>query len=202
MKSTFYASSAALFFLMLLISAGSIAQTAQDSTHTLPLTVLELSARNQDGLIVVEWTSIDESLLSHYVLQYSADGKEYKDLLKAPSSGRAHDAAFKYTITDYPIEREHHHYRLMAATLEGALEEKGSIRIGRAGSLTTILHPNPAKADRFPSVIPSDRPYMILLCDASGKVVKEYAQKRKSSLLIPIVDLTEGLHLLRIYRQQ
>ena len=89
-----------------------------------------------------------------------------------------------------------------ALPLDGAVEEKAMVRIGQSGTLTTTIHPNPARATRYPTVIPSDKPYEILLCDASGKVVKEYHQKKKSKLLIPIGDIQEGLHLLRVYRQE
>ena len=189
-------------FIFLLHTAYCHAQTDSLSASSLPLSVLELTARNQDQLIVVEWTTIDEIGLSHYIIQYSADGENYKDLLQAPSSGRAHDAAFKYTITDFPAERENHYYRLVAASMTGQQEPKAFVRIGRAGSITTSIYPNPAKDTRFPTVIPSDRPYQILLCDGSGKVIREYNQPKKSSLLIPIGDIKEGMHLLRVYRQQ
>lgn len=178
------------------------AQTDSVTVNYLPLTVLELTARNQEELIVVEWTSMDEMGLSHYILQYSFDGENYKDLLQAASSKKVKNAVYKYTITDYPLVREHHYYRLQAVSLDGKREEKAFVRIGSSGSLTTTIHPKPAKDTRFPSVIPSDRPAHILLCDASGKVMKEYTQKKKSSLLIPIGDIPEGLHLLRVYKQQ
>lgn len=180
----------------------NVLQADSGSSASLPLTVLELTARNQEELIVVEWTSIDEAGLSHYLLQYSSDGSAYKDLLQVPSSGRAHDAAFKYTITDYPAEREHHYYRLLAAPLQGTTEEKAMVRIGQTGTLTATIYPNPAKNDRFPSMIPGDWAYQILLCDQSGKVIREYRQKKKTNLLIPIRDIKAGMHLLRVYRQQ
>jgi hypothetical protein len=192
----------ALAWLIIFTGTTAIAQTDSTAGTALPLSVLELTARNQDKLIVVEWTSIDELGLSQYLLQYSADGTDYKDLVRVPSSGRAHDAAFVYTITDYPVEREHHYYRLLAVPLDGEAEEKAGIRIGRSGTLTTTIHPNPAKADRYTTVIPTDQAYQILLCDASGKVVKEYRQRKKTHLLIPIRDIQSGLHLLRVYRQQ
>ena len=67
--------------LLLLLNLQLAAQTDSTGTKKLPLAVLELKARNQDALIVVEWTTIDEEGLSHYVLQYSSDGKTYKDIL-------------------------------------------------------------------------------------------------------------------------
>lgn len=186
---------------LLLLTTVSWAQTDSLIVKNLPLTVLEFTARNQEQLIVVEWTSIDEMNLSHYILQYSADGKQYKDLLQANASKKVENAVYKYTITDYPYPRDHHYYRLLAISLDGKKENKAFIRIGSAGSLTTTIYPNPARHTRFPTVIPSDRPSHILLCDASGKVMKSYAQRKKSSLLIPIGDIKEGLHLLRVYTQ-
>ncbi|AHM59695.1 hypothetical protein D770_07160 [Flammeovirgaceae bacterium 311] len=188
--------------LLIFTTSVLFAQTEPGSNVSLPLSVLELTARNQEELVVVEWTSIDEIGLSHYILQYSSDGKTYKDLLMTPSSGRAHDAAFKYTITDYPAEREHHYYRLLAVPLLGKPEEKAMVRIGQSGTQTATVYPNPAKSDRFPSIIPGDLAYQILLCDDSGKVIKEYRQKKKTNLLIPIRDIKAGMHLLRVYRQQ
>lgn len=202
MKTNLLLFKALLAGLMLMLPNFSFAQQDSSAAQSLPLSVLEFTARNQDQLIVLEWTSIDELRLSHYAIEYAADGKQYQQLLKAPSSGRAHDAVFKYTITDFPVEREHHHYKLVAYGTDGRREEKATLRIGRAGSLTTSIYPNPARKDRYPSVIPSDKPYQILLCDGSGKVTKEYRQPKRSSLLIPIGDIKEGLHLLRIYRQQ
>jgi hypothetical protein len=184
-----------------LLSATVTAQTDSTSVKPLPLSVLEFTARNQEDLIVVEWTSLDEAGISHYILQYSSDGEAFKDLLQAASSKKVENAVFKYTITDYPQLRDHHYYRLQAVDLSGKREDKAFIRIGSTGSLTTIIHPNPARDTRFPSVIPTDRPAYILLCDATGKVMKQYAQKKKSSLLIPINDIKEGLHLLRVYTQ-
>ncbi|WP_224996014.1 T9SS type A sorting domain-containing protein [Cesiribacter sp. SM1] len=202
MKNQFLYPMMALACLIIFSGTPIFAQAGSAADTNLPLAVLELTARNQDKLIVVEWTSIDEAGLSQYLLQYSADGKTYKDLVRVPSRGSVNDAAFVYTITDYPVEREYHYYRLLAVPQTGEPEEKAGIRIGRSGTLTTTIHPNPAKADRFPTVIPSDQAYQILLCDASGNVIKEYQQRKKTHLLIPIRDIQEGLHLLRVYKQQ
>lgn len=201
MKSPKNLSKLLLSGLLLLLSVAGQAQIDSMNVKNLPLTILELTARNQEQLIVVEWTSMDEMSLSHYILQYSSDGKNYKDLLRANASKKVENAVFKYTITDYPYPRDHHYYRLQAISLDGTQEDKAYIRIGSSGSLTTTIHPNPARSTRFPTVIPSDKPAHILLCDATGKVMKSYAQKKKSSLLIPIGDIKEGLHLLRVYKQ-
>ncbi len=89
--------------------------------NVLPVTLIDFTGRQQGGSIVLEWSTATEYNSSHFELQKSVNGLEFKKITVIPAAGSSTERR-DYRFTDRDIKSEKNYYRLRSVDLTNESE--------------------------------------------------------------------------------
>jgi len=120
------------------------ALASTDIFNPLPLTLTDFKARVlPNGYIGLTWKTMDESNVSHFTIQRSADGTTWQDAGTVNAQGPS-SLANSYSFTDltpFPVKD---YYRLEIVDNDGNLTYSMILVVEPAGIHTLLIFPNPA----------------------------------------------------------
>lgn len=171
----------------------------------LPVKVISFSAMLIDNKSVLNWRTVSEMSLSHFVVEKSTDGKNYKEAGIVFSNGNETDIT-NYSFSDNISNKESgiFYYRLRSVDIDGKSKysETRIIRIGKQQEAISILtFPNPV-SNELRVTIPGNwqnRQVVYEVFNASGLVVKkkEIAVSSQTETL-NISNLSRGYYIVRV----
>jgi FG-GAP repeat/Secretion system C-terminal sorting domain len=174
----------------------------QTSSSSLPLSLIEFTAKPQYNNAIVKWESKDETNHSRYEIQRSFDGQYFSAI--GTRKGKNILTALSYDFVDYDIRQKINivYYRLKMVATDESFEYSPivSVNFNVNESENIRIFPNPTTG--FLSINSSERLIQeiqnITLTDISGKVVL-----RNNVLLnfqnIDISYLQEGMYFLSLH---
>ncbi len=138
----------------------------------LPVTFMALKAYRKPGMqpVTIEWQTANESGLSSYGVQRSADGRQFRTIgTVQPKNG----AANGYVFTDSNPVPGVNYYRLQGLEQNGASRYSHTVMIRNGGGEPFALFPNPLNGSGLGlqlGALPKGS-YHLLLCNSTGAQV-------------------------------
>lgn len=112
---------------------------------TLPVSLIDFNSKTQsDGTVSLSWATASESNNSYFLIERSADGKNFSKLEKVPSKDGNSTARLDYQFTDKQPLNGNNYYRLSQFDKNGQSAELG-LRIERISGIaqSNAIYPNP-----------------------------------------------------------
>ena len=176
--------------------------TVGTSCLPLPVTLISFKAAMQNAeSVTLNWKTTNELGVAYYIIEKSADGKEFLPLNKTSAKGNT--SINEYVSYDNNPSAALNYYRLVQYDIDGKSEILGTevVNNGNNSSLITIS-PNPIKGKDFTINIKGGtrKTSFIRLFDLSGKIL--YCNNLNMSgnnikVSLPIKP-SEGIYLLNV----
>lgn len=139
----------------------------------LPITLVSYSATLQaSGNVLLNWETSSENNSSYYIVERSADGRNYQQVAKVKAA-RYSAVAIHYSIVDTEPLDGINYYRLTGYDLDGKSKQLGIKLVKKSTNYLGLrVYPNPATGSSIylKSKIAAGSLYII--SDISGKMVK------------------------------
>lgn len=173
----------------------------------LPVTLTNISAQWKNTAIQLNWQVADESNISHYVVERSADGKKFTKIgtVAAVNAARSHI----YSFTDASPLQGTNYYRLHIQEPTGAERYSTivSLRPGNATGPQLIVYPNPLKNNmvQFEATLPAGE-YKLNIVNSAGAGVMTGVYQHGGGTMVHSLyfpqQLTNGVYHLVISNNQ
>jgi hypothetical protein len=122
---------------------------AISSAIGLPIKVKSFTAQSQnDNSVLLRWTSVFEANSSKYIVQRSADGRNFTDISEVKAAGNSVNA-INYSYADRQMANGSAYYRLKLVDIDGSFDYTKIIYInnGQAGLVPLSVFPNPFRSE-------------------------------------------------------
>lgn len=164
------------------------------STSTpLPVTLLDVAAKNKGAVNEVVWNTAGEHGMSTIYLERSANARDFYTVVAMPAKGNNS----RYSYTDEEPFKGINYYRLRLS--DGAGEKPSYSKVVTAivsgGAVAQVLvYPNPVN-DRLSIETSSTAPMSAILKDVTGGTVKSFTITNGKTE-VNVSDLTSGVYML------
>ena len=168
------------------------------SATVLPVSVINFSGNYQAGKTMLNWQTSCESNSSHFLIERSSDGMNYKSVARVEGAGNCSTLTRYNTIDENPVSGNNY-YRLVAVDFDGRRKQHGVVLIRyQAGAVSSGVYPNPAKGN---SITLKGGNNLIgklyTMIDMSGKITGNGIISG-SSQSINISSLPKGNYILKL----
>lgn len=163
-------------------------------TTALPITMGDLNLNTRSGKHMLNWNTYTEGRSDYFVIERSADGRNFTAIDKIAATGRA--GAYAYTDANTPAGTSY--YRIKMLDGENGKADFSNIVMGRTNAASVDLvtvAPNPASGTLNVRVNGAEATGSISLSDAAGKEVKRM-DISGSSMKMDISGIPAGLYFL------
>ncbi|MFN9711156.1 MAG: T9SS type A sorting domain-containing protein, partial [Bacteroidota bacterium] len=141
----------------------------------LPLKFGRISATRKNKDIRIDWTTYEESMVSHYEIQRSVDGKNFITVGKRDASGNG-QIQFDYKWDDLSAPESSVFYRIKSVDEDGKVLYSNIVRVAGLGRNTRglVIYPNPVnKGVRLNIQLPdvTAGKYQLIITDITGRQI-------------------------------
>ncbi|NJB84473.1 hypothetical protein GGR26_000218 [Lewinella marina] len=174
----------------------------------LPLTLLSFDATPQGETVELQWSTIDESGTSHFLVERTADGKSFSPVGRVSAAGTSASATeLSYQLVDAAPLRGSAFYRLKSVDLDGSFTYSELVEVNRGEDqepLAFAIHPNPSTGSTVGVEVQSldaTQPLLLEVLDAAGRTLATRNLRGTAGdyLQVPLADqLPAGTYLLRL----
>ncbi len=165
-----------------------------------PIQLLSFTATAENGEVLLSWSTASEIRNKHFILEKSADGKEFVPLQVLPGAGST-SSLQHYRTTDPDPFPGQNYYRLVQEDYDGQRTYYTAKTLTFSPSFSWSLYPNPTGNQCYISIPESIQGLEIR--DVAGHLV--YQQKDiipPGEIPLTLDHLAKGWYLLRIYTQK
>jgi hypothetical protein len=155
--------------------------------------LLSFTGGPQNGNVLLQWQTADDSSISYYVVQYSPDSVNFDGIGSVKAKG-ADSAAYSFTDAAYPGGLDY--YRLKIEDTAGGVTFSPIVAVGTAGvpEMLTVF-PNPASDEITALVPPTSGSSMFELVDMAGNIVVNVPVKAGvAQMTIYVRTLNRGVY--------
>lgn len=166
-------------------------------TCGLPLEWLSFQAQlNSKNQAVLVWKTAQEINVSHYEIEWSVDGQDFKTLTHIAATGHANSTQV-YEWTHRELEKGNNYYRIKQLDNNGAFSYS-DIQMVNLDKIALSVYPNPSTEEVFIQTQASpDAPQQARLFNAAGQLVLEqFLSSNVTS--IDVQSLPTGLYFLHL----
>lgn len=174
-------------------------EETQVLSEILPVHLLSFTAQKRGDKNILQWRSATEANSSHYEIERSNDGKDYKKIGKVAATG----TPANYSFTDENPFRELNYYRLKMVDKDGT-HAFGAIRIiNNADGISGLsLFPNPVK-DAVTLKVFSNKPenLQVDIVNAEGKLIQTQKlglNEGANTRTLNLANLPKGTYFARV----
>ena len=160
---------------------------------TLPLTLLNFSAKPTDNQVALQWYTATELNTSHFIIQHSTDGSSFTDIgtVKAIGSG-----ANGYQFTDNNPINGINYYRLKSVDKDGGFSYSKVVSVQlTVNSNQLAVFPNPTKEK---VTVRGNHIVSVQVVDNMGRVIKTQLLKDASNPTLSLTGMVAGVYHLRV----
>jgi hypothetical protein len=152
--------------------------TISASGSPLPISLIDFKGEHINNTNVLSWSTATEVNNKGFQVQYSFNGKDFKDLgfVSSKQNNGNSSAVLNYQFTDSKNTGGNVYYRLVQTDKDGqtSLSKIILVKGGKINSLSiNAIYPNPAK-DKLNLVVasPSNNTINVIVTDLAGKTVR------------------------------
>lgn len=155
---------------------------------------LDLSVKAVNKTAELKWTVTNESNVSVYGVQFSADGRSFTSIGKvAPSSTASAFKQYSFIHTS-PVSGKNY-YRIKMTDKDGAVKYS-PVRQVEINVSNVFVYPNPFKNSLNVILIDGLNPVKVRMTDISGRLVLQ--QTSGSSVTLNIKNVATGMYILQV----
>lgn len=186
------------------ISAGSCSCTGCPSNNgcssdvVLPIILLDFDAFPTSNSVVVKWTTASELDFDYFSVQRSIYNAEFKEIGRVSGAGRNTFEVRHYEFVDHLPQLGDSYYRIVSVDLDGSQESFSATKVNYQGSLSVLVHPNPAPNGELTLNLnfDPDSSTHLQLCDLSGSKLAEIPITERSTKIS--LNVQAGTYLAKI----
>jgi len=174
------------------------------SLITLPLNLLTFTGSLQsNNTTLLEWQTANEINTSHFVVERSADGRNFQQIGTVTATGNT-ATTNKYLYTDYDVTRQSStviYYRLKSVDIDGSYTYSDIVTITLPAVTSKVaLFPNPAAHEVNVTITTAiDGKIKWQLIDNTGRILNHnsiVAKKGNNNVIINLNRLSSGTYFL------
>jgi hypothetical protein len=161
------------------------------------------SARWEKDQVVLKWTAELAANFSHFAVERSVNGKEFKEVALYFAEGEKRQASsFVYADKSLPRKNTVLYYRLRLINKDGTIQYSSSQQVQQAGEHTMrlTLYPNPVQHSVV-AALPQEwnqEEVVLELYNGNGQLLKTRVEKRAAvNLHMELHDLLPGWYILK-----
>lgn len=167
-----------------------------ETNQLLPITLSYFSAAKTANSALLKWGTASEFNFSHFVIERSANGKDFKEIGRILGTGSSSTAA-TYSYEDLQYEKGMNYYRLKIVNKDGSFNYSKAENIDFAAIPGVKVFPIPARDKIFIEGVSSTSATVYTIVDINGKVVRTVTASG-SNYAINIANLATGTYYLQI----
>jgi hypothetical protein len=162
------------------------------------LSIQDLNAKKHDENVLLSWTSLNESNISHYEIERSADGIKFEPSGRVDAKGLRHDSQ-NYIYTDEKPYRGNSFYRIKAIGPDGAYNYSSIVSVFvPQQKMDFVIFPVLASEQIRIEFSNQSAIGSIMIYDPHGRNIRTYSiENGISGFDIGIVDLKKGMYVIR-----
>lgn len=137
---------------------------------------LSFKGRYSDGVVVLEWQTVNELETDYFEIERSADGEQFEAVGTVKASGTT-IAAIDYTFTDETPLKEQGYYRLRLVRTDGTFVYSRTILVQDRSPIASSfrVYPNPAAGGQEVSIevanLKENEEVTFTITDTTGKLI-------------------------------
>ncbi len=161
----------------------------------LPVGLASFIAVKEVASVKLAWTTSQEVNTKEFVVERSLDGVRYEVLAMVAARGNS-TVPLNYAAIDAHPVQGNNYYRLKTVDADGKTTLSNVVKLNFAKGFTISLSPNPATAYVLVNIAGTQRPVMMQLINAAGKLIKT-ATVGNGLNRIEVNGLAKGLYAVR-----
>jgi hypothetical protein len=111
----------------------------------LPVTIINLKAKQQKSIIEVDWTSVTEINVAGYEIQRSSNALNFNTIGSLTAKGNGTQKV-DYTFNDVQPLHGDNYYRIKAVDKDGKITYSNTVLVNMVNDkIITVVYPNPCK---------------------------------------------------------
>ncbi|MDO7886060.1 T9SS type A sorting domain-containing protein [Hymenobacter cheonanensis] len=169
---------------------------AAQSTTPLPVVLTHFSAQQRGAVVLVQWATASEVNSKEFVVERSADGRQFEALQTVASRGTP-AAASTYTATDAQPLAGLSYYRLRQVDQDGTRRYSPVANVSRAVAFGAYPNPTPDALTLDLNTLPPG-PCAVRLLSLPGQVLLSQALAGGQTQLLSLAPLPAGTYLLEV----
>ncbi len=164
----------------------------------LPVTLVSFTGQNiDDQYVLLEWSVATQVNNSHFELERSTDGSNFRSIASIEGSGNSNSLQL-YSKKDMTPVSGVNFYRLKQVDLDGKSSFSNIVMVRFGKQENPLIYPNPART--IFTIVAGQQPINeIIIFDMLGKTVKKIMNPARASLLnVPAANLAPGIYIVQI----
>lgn len=167
-----------------------------ETSQILPITLSYFSAAKTASSAILKWGTASEFNFSHFVIERSINGKDFKEIGRVMGKGSSNKAA-SYSYEDLQYEKSMNYYRLKIVNKDGSFNYSKAENVDFSALPSVKVFPIPARDKIFIEGVSTADATVYTIIDINGKVIKQVTASG-SNYSINIESLATGTYYLRI----
>lgn len=170
----------------------------------LPIELISFDAKVLDEDVEIFWSTASERNNSHFIVQYSFNGSDWKDLELVEGAGTT-TSQTDYSIFDDSFDFGVKYYRLIQFDLDGKSKKYNPVSVERNASYGLVsAYPNPVKMGNNLTLInlQSGTVQLQLLNNTGRPILFEEVQVPSGKTQLVIPSTTPGFYILQIVQEE
>ncbi|MFZ9386727.1 MAG: T9SS type A sorting domain-containing protein [Chitinophagaceae bacterium] len=169
----------------------------------LPVTLIDFTGRQQGENIVIDWSTSSEFNSSHFELEKSINGRDFKKITTLQAAGQSTDKK-EYRYTDSEVRSEKNYYRLRSVDLDNQYELSDVVFVKIPGKEQKLYVSGNPFRDRISLRLFKEPATgtMLRLIDVNGRQVMQQQFGKGVQVLewpIPAGRLSSGVYYLQVF---
>jgi len=167
---------------------------------TLPVVWGEFNAlAKNNNRVNLNWSTLQENNVSHYTVEYSANGRDYTSIGTVAAAGNTTNVTNYSFVHNTPDVQKTNYYRIRQSDLDGktAYSVIRPVRFSKGTVAPILVTPNPVR-DRLQLSVQAENIRMMLV-DLSGRTLKNM-NLQPGNHELSVAELAPGMYHLVIFQ--
>ncbi|MBB6463753.1 T9SS type A sorting domain-containing protein [Flammeovirga kamogawensis] len=172
----------------------------------LPIELTSFVVTQQENDVLIEWVTASEENNSHFIIERSSDGRNWKDIARVEGAGNS-NVLLNYSFSDkVPLDGVSY-YRLLQVDFDRNFEYFSAVAVIREVVATLALKAYPVPANNNVQVLSSENDFTgntFKVFSASGHDVTDLvtsSSKANSEITLNISSLKQGVYIFKTRTQ-
>jgi hypothetical protein len=170
------------------------------ASGVIPVKLSSFTVQKSGNKVLLNWTSSQETNSSHYIVQQSTDGRNWKDITRVNAAGFS-SRTLTYNATDYTPSKGMNFYRLKQYDLDNRFDYSATRTALFTADFEVLITPNPV-TDFIQLYISktSNKAALISITDMQGKTMLQLTSA-ESTIQIPVSRFAKGMYTIKIQEE-
>ncbi len=177
---------------------GIVQQFIDYKTSTLPIELIDFSAKRESSNIFLTWSTATEINNDYFTLERSSNGIDFKQIAMLKGAGNSNQI-LNYTYSD--ISSEDAYYRLKQTDFDGKYSYSSILYIPsmEMNIETLSVYPNPSETNQIKFISATPEIYTLSISTITGQTLQTI---ELTSNNISLPELPQGFYLLQFKNEE